>query len=86
MNEILTWATAAYMMLGIFFLVATESLEALTKGWIDTIDGPGRDFLGVTIGLLYLFAVVQIVVFWVGWPFVVWHAVAWRSARRRRTP
>lgn len=78
MSDVLTMALAAYMLLGMFALVVIGALEVLTSSWIELLD---RGWLPVTRSILYLLAVGQITVFWIVWPFVVWHTLA---AERRR--
>lgn len=92
MSEAMMIGLAIYMIAGIFILVASGALEAFTEGWIDLLS---QRWLPVTTLVLHLLAVAQIVLFLAFWPAVIWHELAWRSARssadggrveRRRIP
>jgi hypothetical protein len=67
MHEALILGAAAYMLAGMFFLVASGILERLTGGWNDLLDQ--EEWLPVTRTVLYLLAVGQILVLWALWPF-----------------
>lgn len=87
MDEVTTTIAAIYLLVGMFALIGSGTLEALTSGWIDTIHGKHWD-LRISVGLLYLLAIAQITVFWAFWPVVLWHAWSTESRReeRRRIP
>lgn len=80
MNGILTTVLAVYMLLGMFFLVASGTLEAFTAGWIDTIHGNTARWELLSIGLLYLLAAFWITALWMLWPIP---AVVYLERRKR---